>query len=160
LSSRMYLKQANHHAQIALEQYTERLSAFARIDGAPYPYDQHLYAWKLLMQNHPHDSTCGCSIDHVNREMLPRFHQVAPFAVTHIDAEIRAVLNPHELNLDQWVQRVTIEFIAEDVPACGYKAYTITSQDAMPQYSGPAEDHFAFRNIGLEFQDGGDVGDE
>ena len=33
LSSRMYLKQANHHAQITLEQYTERLSAFARIQG-------------------------------------------------------------------------------------------------------------------------------
>ena len=76
LSSRMYLKQANHGAQITLEQYTERLSAFARIAGAAYPYDQLLYAWKLLMQNHPHDSICGCSIDQVHREMMPRFEQV------------------------------------------------------------------------------------
>jgi alpha-mannosidase len=76
LSSRMYLKQANHHAQITLEQYTERLSAFARLQGAPYPYDQLLYAWKLLMSNHPHDSICGCSVDQVHREMLPRFQQV------------------------------------------------------------------------------------
>src|SRR5262249_41750384 len=57
-----------------------------------------------------------------------------PFAVTHNGAEIRAVLSPHELNLDQWVQLVTIEFIAEEVPACGYRAYTIALQDAMSAY--------------------------
>ena len=28
------------------------------------------------MQNHPHDSICGCSIDQVHREMMPRFAQV------------------------------------------------------------------------------------
>ena len=27
------------------------------------------------MQNHPHDSICGCSIDQVHDEMLPRFDQ-------------------------------------------------------------------------------------
>src|SRR5258708_38828522 len=32
-------------------------------------------AWKHLLQNHPHDSICGCSIDTVHREMIPRFEQ-------------------------------------------------------------------------------------
>jgi mannosylglycerate hydrolase len=241
LSSRMYLKQANHHAQITLEQYTERLSAFARITGAAYPYDQLLYAWKLLMQNHPHDSICGCSIDQVHREMLPRFEQVeqvgqeltdralsaltgrdvtkgatadalslvvfntlnwtrtdpvittlefplgiptrgnpprddtkmvkgfrltdpdgneVPFAVTHMGAEIRAVLNPHALNLDQWVQRVTVEFVAEAVPACGYKAYTITTQGEMPAYPVQSMDVLSTSHAHPYLEDIGEVGDE
>ena len=33
-------------------------------------------AWCLLMENHPHDSICGCSIDQVHDEMKPRFDQV------------------------------------------------------------------------------------
>lgn len=76
LSTRTYLKQANAAAQIALEGRAERLAAFAAIDGAPYPTDELRYAWKLLMQNHPHDSICGCSIDQVHREMMPRFERV------------------------------------------------------------------------------------
>jgi alpha-mannosidase len=33
-------------------------------------------AWRILMQCHPHDSICGCSIDQVHEEMRPRFDQV------------------------------------------------------------------------------------
>ena len=33
-------------------------------------------AWRLLMECHPHDSICGCSIDQVHTEMRPRFDQV------------------------------------------------------------------------------------
>jgi len=33
-------------------------------------------AWRLLMENHPHDSICGCSIDQVHAEMKVRFDQV------------------------------------------------------------------------------------
>ena len=32
--------------------------------------------WRLLMENHPHDSICGCSIDQVHQEMNVRFDQV------------------------------------------------------------------------------------
>ena len=27
------------------------------------------------MQNHPHDSICGCSVDEVHREMMTRFEK-------------------------------------------------------------------------------------
>jgi mannosylglycerate hydrolase len=33
-------------------------------------------AWRLLMECHPHDSICGCSIDQVHEEMKSRFDQV------------------------------------------------------------------------------------
>jgi mannosylglycerate hydrolase len=32
-------------------------------------------AWRHLLQNHPHDSICGCSIDQVHRENAVRFAQ-------------------------------------------------------------------------------------
>jgi mannosylglycerate hydrolase len=240
LSTRMYLKQANHHAQIMLEQYAERLSSFARIVGAAYPYDQLLYAWKLLMQNHPHDSICGCSVDQVHREMMPRFQQVeqigqelveraldaltgrdrtkgatedataicvfntlnwartdpvtislefplgvptrgnpprddskqlrgfkltdpdgneVPFAVTRTETAIATVSNPHELPLDQWAQRVTVEFIAADVPACGYKTYTITPQAGWPQYP-VCPVILSQAGYYANYEDSGEVGDE
>lgn len=76
LSTRMYLKQANERCETALEKYAEPASAFAYILGGDYPDGFLRYAWKLLMQNHPHDSICGCSIDQVHREMMPRFDQV------------------------------------------------------------------------------------
>jgi alpha-mannosidase/mannosylglycerate hydrolase len=44
-----------------------------------YPAAQLNYAWRLLLQNQPHDSICGCSVDEVHREMMHRtakFHQV------------------------------------------------------------------------------------
>ena len=32
------------------------------------------------MENHPHDSICGCSIDQVHDEMKPRFDQADQIA--------------------------------------------------------------------------------
>jgi alpha-mannosidase len=37
-------------------------------------------SWRLLMENHPHDSICGCSIDQVHDEMKPRFDQADQIA--------------------------------------------------------------------------------
>ena len=38
------------------------------------------------MQNHPHDSICGCSIDPVHREMMTRFRAVGDIGDSVIDA--------------------------------------------------------------------------
>ena len=73
LSSRMYLKQANHHAQVALERPPSAFPPSPACGERPTRTNQLLYAWKLLMQNHPHNSICGCSINQVHREMLPAF---------------------------------------------------------------------------------------
>ncbi|MGZ9586353.1 alpha-mannosidase [Paenibacillus marinisediminis] len=72
-SSRVYLKQANAECQTLLEKVAEPLAAFAHHNGKPYPHHLFVYAWKTLMQNHPHDSICGCSVDEVHREMETRF---------------------------------------------------------------------------------------
>lgn len=212
LSSRTYLKQANHKAETWLEMYAERLSSIAWMLGWEYPSAFLTYAWKLLMQNHPHDSICGCSIDQVHDEMMPRFDRVCQIAdeITHramyhitskietngdalvvlntlnwprtdrvradidfplgdpvreqpsvdTDREIKAirifdpqghmvpyrlidsqicpkqVLSPIELPMVVMVRRFTVEFVAEDVPALGYKTYTIEKADSIPEFAG------------------------
>lgn len=72
-SSRIYLKQANDAASNLLERVVEPLVVMT---GEAYPQDELRYAWKLLLQNAPHDSICGCSIDPVHREMEMRFEKV------------------------------------------------------------------------------------
>ena len=75
-SSRTYLKQQNWRCQNLLQRYVEPLSAWAWSRGMRSQLPLIRHAWKTLMQNHPHDSICGCSIDPVHREMLTRFKAV------------------------------------------------------------------------------------
>jgi len=75
-SARIYLKQANHLAQMKLERLLEPLATFANMNGEDYPEDYIRYAWKELMKNHPHDSICGCSVDEVHQEMVTRYNKV------------------------------------------------------------------------------------
>jgi alpha-mannosidase len=76
LSARTYLKQANAAAQRELEQWAEPLAVFASLLGASPPSGLLRYAWRTLLQNHPHDSICGCSIDAVHDENMTRFAKV------------------------------------------------------------------------------------
>ncbi|MDY7079889.1 MAG: glycoside hydrolase family 38 C-terminal domain-containing protein [Chloroflexota bacterium] len=79
-SARMWVKQRNSAAQVSLERYAEPLAAFARVWGGPQRQAQLWMAWRLLIQNHAHDSICGCSVDQVHEEMRPRFDQAEQVA--------------------------------------------------------------------------------
>ncbi|SFB05588.1 alpha-mannosidase [Cohnella sp. OV330] len=79
-SSRMYLKQWNARVQGELERWTEPFAAIAGLLGQEYPAAFLKQAWKLLLQNHPHDSICGCSVDEVHEEMVTRFMKSAQIA--------------------------------------------------------------------------------
>jgi alpha-mannosidase len=72
-SARVYIKQANVRTQTLLEKVAEPLATMAFAAGTAYPRHELLYAWKTLLQNHPHDSICGCSVDEVHSEMMIRF---------------------------------------------------------------------------------------
>ncbi len=78
-SSRIYLKQKNTEVERLLENVAEPLSTMA-FDYEKYPHDKLTYAWKTLLQNHPHDSICGCSVDPVHREMMTRFDKAEEVA--------------------------------------------------------------------------------
>lgn len=76
-SARIHLKLSNFHCQQTLRRWVEPFAVLARVCGSPYAAEDALdYAWKLLIQNHPHDSICGCSIDEVHFQMEARFRRV------------------------------------------------------------------------------------
>ncbi|WP_274365109.1 alpha-mannosidase [Paenibacillus thermotolerans] len=84
-SSRVYIKQANERGQTLLEKVAEPLAAVAQLQGKEAPKHLFTYAWKTLMQNHPHDSICGCSVDEVHREMMTRFEKSRHVAESIVD---------------------------------------------------------------------------
>lgn len=75
LSSRIHLKQANARCEAELTRWAEPFSAFAARLGLPSLASFLDQAWKLLLQNHPHDSICTCSLDQVHKDMEYRFDQ-------------------------------------------------------------------------------------
>ncbi len=90
LSTRMWIKQRNAASENLLTKWVEPFTTFAEltIDRRPQTIDHQppstvhrpssivRQTWRLLMENHPHDSICGCSIDQVHDEMKIRFDQV------------------------------------------------------------------------------------
>ncbi len=75
LSSRIHLKQVNARCENELCFWAEPFSTFAAQLGRSYPKSYLQLAWRYLIQNHPHDSICGCSIDQVHKDMEYRFDQ-------------------------------------------------------------------------------------
>ena len=75
LSSRYDLKRANDDCQAILEKYAMPIAAMRAAREEEIDYGFIDYAYTLLLQNHAHDSICGCSIDAVHGEMLTRFEK-------------------------------------------------------------------------------------
>lgn len=76
LSSYYPLKQENDRCQNLLERQVEPMLAISAIDGQPIRHSFVDLAYRYLLQNHPHDSICGCSADQVHKDMIYRFDQV------------------------------------------------------------------------------------
>ncbi|MDZ5711419.1 alpha-mannosidase [Jeotgalibacillus haloalkalitolerans] len=88
-SARIYLKQANDRCQTLLEKVMEPLGCFAEDQALHSDFTE--YYWKLLMENHPHDSICGCSVDHVHQEMETRFMKVETGVQRYIDEQLKSI---------------------------------------------------------------------
>ncbi|WP_430596640.1 alpha-mannosidase [Enterococcus sp. DIV0175] len=104
-SARVYLKQWNTKVQRQLENIAEPLATMAYEVSGSYPHDQLDYAWKTLMQNHPHDSICGCSVDSVHREMITRFEkadEVGKFVAEEAMRQLSQVIDTSEFPEDTY----------------------------------------------------------
>ena len=89
LSARVYIKQANLECHDLLEKWMEPLSVWCRMkDLDPYEAQTLRYCWKLYMENHPHDSICGCSQDVVNDHMMDRYERLKEVAREIIDRKM------------------------------------------------------------------------
>jgi mannosylglycerate hydrolase len=106
-SSRMWIKQRNTACQVLLERWAEPFSCWAEyvdsepptvvfsgtqaIDRLRQPIDLLRLAWRRLLENHPHDSICGCSIDQVHDEMIVRFDEVEQIGEEMVRQSLQAL---------------------------------------------------------------------
>ena len=74
-STRMPLKQLNREAEVTLERHAEPMQALSWMLGGRYEASSLWAAWRLVVQNQPHDSITGCSIDEVHRQNVARFEE-------------------------------------------------------------------------------------
>jgi mannosylglycerate hydrolase len=93
-SARTWIKQRDFENCRALERYADPLAALANALGRDAGLDAFLdMAWRTEIQNHPHDSICGCSVDQVHIDMRYRFDQVAMLTETAVRRAASACLN-------------------------------------------------------------------
>ena len=197
LSARMWIKQRTFACEQLLTRWAEPLTIWAGLlrerlgeawqeppssagPSSPPPHDPASEtglldrAWRLLLENQPHDSICGCSVDQTHDEMRPRFDQceqigedLAHEAMRRIGAQGPAervfVFNPLPGPRSDFVSvtvpakrgvlpvalvdeqgrrwscqpvasegptaglrdRLTVGFVAGDVPGFGYRTYAV-----------------------------------
>ena len=92
LSARIWIKQWNARCETLLTHWAEPFGALAeQIDGDHGRRGFLRTAWTWLLQNHPHDSICGCSVDQVHREMRTRFAWSEQIAEQVTQASLQAI---------------------------------------------------------------------
>jgi alpha-mannosidase len=117
LSSRIHLKQRNAACEDELTLWAEPFSAFATALGHEWPAGYLRTAWKWLLDNHPHDSICGCSIDQVHQDMIYRFDQSLGLSSRLTERALKAytlAATPTDRNKDSLVIGV-FNATAEDI---------------------------------------------
>ena len=97
--TRTYLRQANHVSEIKLEHVAEPISVVASMMGAEYPAGLLGMAWKLMHQNHAHDSIGGCAMDRVHEDVMNRFQRADDIS-EEVARMMLARLVPH-INTDR-----------------------------------------------------------
>jgi alpha-mannosidase len=93
-SARMPQKQRDFRNDRLLTRYLEPLATWlGALGGDP---DRALldFVWRIALENHPHDSICGCSVDRVHEQMDARFQRVEELADAHLASVLRR-LAPH-----------------------------------------------------------------
>jgi len=92
-SARTWIKQRDFANCYALERLADPLAALASAIGENSNHREFLeLAWRLELQNHPHDSICGCSVDQVHTDMRYRFDQAAIIAENVVRAAAAEIL--------------------------------------------------------------------
>jgi hypothetical protein len=84
-STRLWIKQADFRNDRLLVRRLEPLAAWLGALGGAPDLGQIDFAWRLALENHPHDSICGCSVDAVHEEMEGRFRRVEEVASAELD---------------------------------------------------------------------------
>jgi hypothetical protein len=84
-SARLSQKQRDFENDRLLTRYLEPLATWLSALGGDPDVEVIDLAWRIALENHPHDSICGCSIDPVHEQMESRFQRVADLAGAHLE---------------------------------------------------------------------------
>lgn len=90
LSARMYLKQKNKKAELAIERFAEPFASFAWLSGDDYPSGLIERAWEFLMKQHFHHCN-ACAIDDVHREGEVRYNSAIELARDITDDSLQRI---------------------------------------------------------------------
>jgi mannosylglycerate hydrolase len=93
-SARMPQKRRDFENDRLLTRYLEPLAAWLAALGGDPDTDRIRFAWGIALENHPHDSICGCSVDAVHDQMDVRFTRTAEVAGAHL-AQVSHALAQH-----------------------------------------------------------------
>lgn len=88
-SARQWQKQRDRANDTLLTRVLEPLAAWAGRLGASIDRALLAFTWGIALENHPHDSICGCSIDAVHAQMETRFDRVRDLARAQIGTVTR-----------------------------------------------------------------------
>lgn len=155
LSSRYDLKKANDQCQTLMEKWVQPFTALSLLAGNPLRRGYQELAYQSLIQNHPHDSICGCSQDQVHKDMQYRFDQVFEISREVREYGIKALQPPKERASCQERMLLTI---ANPLPYKRKEAVTadLWFDPAYPhRYSEPFgyEDRNSFRILNCKGQE-------
>jgi len=147
LSTRMWIKQLNHTCQTLLEKWAEPFSTWASLvtesnhlsasslqmptNRIVHPEQALWAAWRLLIQCHPHDSICGCSIDQVHEEMRPRFDQVEQVGEEITSQSLTALADAVHTNQNPGIKAVAAVTVFN--PTSGPRTDWVTSEFQLPE---------------------------
>ena len=139
ISARMWIKQENQECEDLLAHWAEPFSVWAGIlkremgeewtpplppatAHIPFPKEDASIAalidraWRYLLENQPHDSICGCSVDSVHEEMRQRYRWVKEIGEEIVRQSLRTI---GALAPDHPLGSVTV-FNPTPQPATGY----------------------------------------
>jgi 2-O-(6-phospho-alpha-D-mannosyl)-D-glycerate hydrolase len=95
-SIRAWIKQRDFHNCYLLEKIAEPMLAVAAAGERNCSFGELAeLAWRTEIQNHPHDSICGCSVDQVHRDMRYRFDQAQMMTEDVIRGAAAAIFEDH-----------------------------------------------------------------
>jgi mannosylglycerate hydrolase len=90
-------------------------------------------AWRLLMENHPHDSICGCSIDQVHDEMKPRFDQVDQIGEEITLQALQAISRAVDTRANDAISAIVL-FNPHSAPRCDVVEVALNIPETVPAF--------------------------
>ncbi|MGF1529749.1 MAG: glycoside hydrolase family 38 C-terminal domain-containing protein [Puniceicoccaceae bacterium] len=108
-SSRVWIKLQNAECEALLCGWVEPFAAFTHfVLGLEHPDAYLRLAWKSLLENHPHDSICGCSVDQVHEDMKYRFSQCKQIGESLLQESLFALARAAPGELGEYERRIVL----------------------------------------------------